>query len=166
MAKSYDIRKYESWSFDDHFCLKPPVVLIAAILYLCRSFLMVVFVLAGSMKGGATGDTSALLSGGDAVPMTFGVTAVPAILVLFALFRRAPAAGALIRWVWAHGRVLLAVSAVLEIAAGVLFLYTASDTAQDSGTLRVAMLIVDVYIAVYVLISKRVRDTFSDFPIP
>jgi hypothetical protein len=166
MAKSYDIRKYQSWSFDDHFCLKPPVVLIAAILYLCRSFLMIAFVLAGSVKGGATDNATALLSGGGSVPMTLGVTAFPAVMVLFALFRRAPAAGAFIRWIWAHGRSLLALSAVMEIAAAVLFLYTASDVTHDFSALRFAMLIADVYIAVYVLVSKRVKDTFSDFPIP
>jgi hypothetical protein len=160
-TKTYDVRKYQAWCFDDYFCLKPPFVLTAAIIYLCRSFLLFGLVLATSARGQATG-MEALLPAGDH-PTSLAITALPALMVLFALFRRSPKAGVLARWAWKHGRVLLAASAVLEIAASVLMLGEL-PSAADFGSLRLAFLILDVYILVYVLASKRVRDSFSDFP--
>jgi hypothetical protein len=160
MAKSYDLGKYDSWSFDDHFCLRPPFVLTAAIVYLCRSFLLVTLILAASTRGRDTG-MEALLPGGDH-PMSIGLTAIPAMLVLYARIRRSPKAGRLARWAWKQGRWLLASSAILEIVSGVLLLSSSDGAAHDS--IRIAFLFLDFYILLYVLLSKHVRDVFSDFP--
>lgn len=160
MSKSYDIRRYEAWSFDDYFCLKPPAVLTAAIIYLCRSFLLLAIYMLGSIKG-STGDMGLLLQTGDH-PSSLAITAVPAALVLFALIRRSPSGGRFPRSIWKRGRALLATSALLEIGMAVFYLTTL--TAGETPSLAVAFLFLDVYILSYVLFSKRVKDTFSDFP--
>jgi hypothetical protein len=164
MAKSYDFNKYASWSYDDDFCLKPPLLLTATVLYLCRSFLIMMLVLAASTRGRPTGMETFLPSGEH--PMSIGLTAVPALLVLYARIRRTVAAGKFVRWLWKHGRVLLATSAAMEIGTAVLLLSISASQPGDSDLLRVTFLILDVYILLYVLLSKHVRDVFSDFPPP
>src|SRR4051794_40181836 len=109
MAKSYDIKRYEAWAFDDYFCLKPPAVLTFAIIYLCRSFLLLAIYMLASVKGN-TGDLGLLLQAGDH-PSSLAITGVPAMLVLFALIRRSPNGGRTPRWLWKHGRIFLVVSA-------------------------------------------------------
>ena len=164
MAKSYDLNKYESWFYDDDFCLKPPVLLTAAMVFLCRSFLIMVLVLAASTRGRTTGMETFLPSGDH--PMSIGLTAIPAMLVLCARMRRSPRAGHFMRRIWKHGRLLLGLSAGMEIVTGVLLLYANAGEGHDSDVYRVALLIVDAYILLYVLVSKHVRDVFSDFPAP
>lgn len=164
MAKSYDLNKYDSWLYDDDFCLKPPFVLTAAMAYLCRSFLIMALVLAATTRGKDTG-MELFLPGGDH-PMSIGLTAIPAMLVLYARVRRSPRAGNFVRRIWTHGRLLLGLSAVMEIATGVFLIYANAGEGHDSDLIRVGLLIVDVYILLYVVVSKHVRDVFSDFPPP
>jgi hypothetical protein len=160
MAKRYDIKRYAAWNFDDYFCLKPPAVLVAVIIYLCRSFVMLTIYMLASVKG-ATGDMGVLLQGGDH-PSSLAITALPALLVLIALIRRSPNGGRIPRSIWKRGRALLATSALLEIGTAVFFLSTL--TAGETPSLAVAFLFLDVYILLYLLLSTRVKDTFSDFP--
>ena len=160
MAKSYDLKRYEAWAFDDYYCLKPPAVLTVAIIYLCRSFLLLAIYMLASVKG-STGDMGLLLQAGDH-PSSLAITGVPALLVLFALMRRGPSGGRFPRWIWKHGRIFLACSALLEIGMAVLYLTTL--TVGETPSLTVAFLFLDLYILGYVLFSRRVKDTFSDFP--
>jgi hypothetical protein len=160
MAKSYDFKRYEAWNFDDYFCLKPPAVLIGAIIYLCRSFVLLAIYMLGSVKG-TTSNMGVLLQGGDH-PSSLAITALPALMVLIALTRRSPNGGRIPRSIWKRGRALLATSALLEIGIGVFYLATL--TVGETPSLAVAFLFVDVYILFYLLFSKRVKDTFSDFP--
>ena len=79
---------------------------------------------------------------------------------------RSPASGRWVRWIFAHGRILLAVSALLDV---VLALAGVSLENVESGDQRTALVLLgaafDIYFLVYLLFSKRVRDVFSDFPI-
>src|SRR5215470_3022055 len=122
MAKTYEIKRYPAWSFDDYYCLKPPAPLILSIIFLCRSFLLVGTVMLTSLKG-TTSDLAGLLAGG-AHPTSLAATGVPALLVLYALVRRTPRGSRFARWIWKHGRVFLASSAAMAITASGLFLYS------------------------------------------
>lgn len=159
MAKSYEIKRYKAWDFDDYFCLKPPVLLIVAISYLCRSFLVFAIAMLGSIKGNTENMSLLLQAGGH--PGHLAITGVPALFVLIALFRRSPNGGRFARWIWKRGRIFLATSAVLEISAG---LFLASQQGGETSLLTMTFLLLDLYILLYVLISKRVKDSFSDFP--
>ena len=165
MAKSYDFNKYDSWYYDDDFCLKPPVLLTAAMVYLCRSFLIMMLILAATTRGRTSGGMEAFLPGGEH-PMSIGLTAIPAMLVLYARVRRSHKAGDFVRRIWKRGRLLLGLSAALEIATGAFLLYSSVGEARDADLLRVAFLMLDVYILLYMVFSKHVRDVFSDFPPP
>jgi len=162
MSKRYDFRKYESWSYDDDFCLKPPFLLKASILYLCRSLLLFGLFVISSTRGQVTG-IEKLIPGGEHAA-ALALSGIPALLVFYALLRRSPSGSGFARWVWQHGRTLLATSAVMEVCAALLFLYSGAAAVGEFGAVRFALLLLDVYILAYVLMSVRVRDTFSDFP--
>jgi hypothetical protein len=155
LEKSYDPRKYEYGSYDQFFCLKPPLLLILAIVFLCRGFLMPFIVLIASLKRTA-GDTAALVSGSEhAVAM---LAAVPAVVVLYAMIRRSPAANRFARWAWKHGRLLLTLSILFDVSVGIVTLHL------HESALTPVRLILDVYILFYIHTARRVKDTFSDFP--
>ena len=68
------------------------------------------------------------------------------------------------RWNWKHGRLLLGLSALLEIGTGAILLYSSPGQANDGDLFRVGMLILDAYILLYIAFSRHVKDVFSDFP--
>lgn len=164
MAKSYDLTKYNPWSFDEDFCLKPPFLLTAAMVYLCRSFLFMMLIVASVSRGRSSGGMEEFLPSGDH-PMSIGLTALPALLVLYARVRRSAKAGNAVRWIWKHGRLLMGLSAVLEIGAGVLLLVSDSGESRTADLFRMSMVFIDIYILLYVAISRHVKDVFSDFPL-
>jgi len=92
MHKSFDPRRYSLASYDRHLCLKPPLLLWLAALFLSRAISLPLVIGLGSLGGG-----SANVNG------------------------------------WCTG-------------------------CSPSKT------IFDVYLCLYVLLSKRVRDVFADFP--
>jgi hypothetical protein len=155
LEKSYDPRKYDYGCYDQYFCLKPPLLLILAIVFLCRGFLMPFIVLLTSVKR-AAGDTAALVSGSEhAVSM---LAAVPAVLVLYAMIRRVPEANRFARWAWKHARFLLTLSILFDVSLGIVTLHL------HEQALTAVRLALDLYILIYIHSAKRVKDTLSDFP--
>jgi hypothetical protein len=162
MQKSYDARRYDLANFDQHLCLKPPWLLWAGALYLSRAVTLSIINGVSSFSGGSS-DTSGLLHG------LFGTnTLIPsciAFLVLCTLAVRSPSAGRVVRWIFAHGRMLLAAAALLDAGltlAGVSLERAASGDERVAPALLAAVF--DGYFLVYLLFSRRVRDAFSDFP--
>jgi hypothetical protein len=88
---------------------------------------------------------------------------VIAIPVLCALCWRAASAPNVLRAVWARGRVLLALSAAVDIALPIV-----SQLAQRQITDQFVVTLfasgIDLYFIAYILAARRVRDTFQDFP--
>jgi hypothetical protein len=160
MQKSYNPNRYSFVNYDQYLCLKPPVVLWIAILYLSRGLTVPLLVAISSINGGSANTTSliqGLFSLGTLVP---SLIAIP---VLCTVMMRSPSAARLPRWIWARGRLLLAVSAVLDLALSWSLLLQDGATGQ-SGLVSLLAAGFDLYILVYVLASRIVRDVFSDFP--
>ena len=142
-------------------CLKPPVLLWIAAVYLSRAVTLPI-VLGFSALGGGSSDIAAFVGGFISVENL--LPSLIAALVLCALVRRAPPGSRAIRWIWAHGRMLLAVSAGGDFL--LLGAAAASHWGQDgevTGSLVLAASM-DLYFLAYVLSARRVRDAFSDFP--
>src|ERR1700679_1232453 len=116
MQTSYDPRSYDPSNFDEEMCLKPPVLLWIVVLYLSRGIALPLAVGIGHVVGIDTAAMAALR--GFWKPDEF-VPALAAVPVLFALFRRTPKASRTVRWLWANGRILLAVSAGIDIALSI-----------------------------------------------
>ncbi len=156
-------RSYSPSSYDDHFCLKPPVLLWLAALYLSRAF---VLLLASQLAvlSRARPETVAMLR--DGVSVWALIPSLIAAPVLYALVFRAPSSTKLVRWIWAHGRSILILAAVLDCLTSVA---GSSLSGADVSELAPAALVIalfDVYFLVYILVTRRIRDVFADFPLP
>ncbi len=157
-------RRYSPSSYDDDMCLKPPFILWVAVLYLSRAIALPVALGFGSLGGGGGGDVRAF-AGGLLNVDTLAPSLISA-LVLCAMLRRVPSGSRLLRWVWAHGRILLVAAALLDAGLSLLnwTLHRADvDAPAETSLLAVCL---DLYFLAYILATQRVRDTFADFPAP
>jgi hypothetical protein len=143
-------------------CLKPPWLLWLAVLFLCRAIMLPVVIGIGHVAGVNADAMTQLRDFWSADQLVPAVIAIP---VLCALCWRSGSAPDFLRGVWARGRILLALSAAVDIALPLLSqLWQRQVTDQLVATLFGSG--VDVYFLVYVLAARRVRDTFADFPAP
>ena len=162
MRPGYDRNTYHPSSFDDDLCLKPPALIWIVVLYLSRVILLPLMVGIGHYAG----------MNKEAMPLLRAFwredSLLPAILavpVLYALCRRQPSASRAVRWIWRNGRVLLVAAAAVDIALNAhdLMPFTAF---VDRTTLPLAGALIDSFFLTYVLVARRVRDAFCDFPAP
>src|SRR5580658_8110002 len=113
MRHSYPSLPYPASYYDDQMCLKPPLLLWVAVLYLTRAITLPVAMAIGHFAGV---DSRAISSFHAFWSIDSLLPSLVAGLVLYALCRRVPTASRVVRWIWARGRVLLAVAAVLDMA--------------------------------------------------
>jgi hypothetical protein len=117
----------------------------------------------GSLSGG----------GSDSMDMVHGLfglgavaTACFAFPVFCALALRSPTSGQWMRWIYAHGRWLLVAAAVIDAVLALKGVSLDSAESADGRFGAVLLGVVfDAYIFGYLLVSRRVRDVFSDFPL-
>jgi hypothetical protein len=156
--------RYRLESYDKYFCLKPPPLLWLAMLYLSRAVSLPVVIGLSSMAGGSA-NTTALVHG------IFGpgtlLSSCIAFSVLCTVVLRSPSAPRAVRWIFTHGRALLIASCVLDALLGLVLAGVSLDSIRNAdehigGALIGAVL--DLYVLIYLLCSKRVRHVFCDFP--
>ncbi|HUN71586.1 MAG TPA: DUF2919 family protein [Steroidobacteraceae bacterium] len=152
---------YSLSSYDDNFCLKPPALLWLAAAYLSRAVVLIVGAdIASVTRLGA--NVATLLRG--AVSIYALVPSVIAAPVLFALVARAPGSPKPVRWVYAQGRTILAVAAVLDCAAALAASGIANLDVVELSAGFLVTAVFDIYFLVYILATRRVRDAFASFP--
>jgi hypothetical protein len=164
--KRLEVEKYGLHAYDDFLCLRPSKLLIASLIFLCRDLIFLVLLGVSRFIGAAEGvagledivDRETLLSG--------CIAAVPAALVLYALGARMPTAPAFVRFIWRHGRSLMAVSALTSIALTVVQYGSDPRRWLNSSLAVKAIVLAELGIVGYVFLSSRVRQTFMDFPPP
>jgi uncharacterized protein (DUF983 family) len=153
--------KYPAHHYDENLVLKVPAMLWLVILYGIRHFLFVGFAQLMPM------DIVTIPWINFQTSPYFMLTDLPAVLVLFAIGHRVPNGHDFMRRVWKSGRLLLLASYIGGIT---LFSYLNKDVITDpsSWDFPDAMLVVmlDVVVVAYLLLSQRVRDVFLDFPNP
>lgn len=156
-------RGYSPSSYDDHFCLKPPLLLWLAALYLSRAF---VLLLASNLAtlSRVRPETVAMLR--DAVSVWALVPSLIAAPVLYALVFRAPSSKKLVRWIWAHGRSILVLAAILDCITSVAGSGVIGGDVSDLAAAPLLTALFDAYFLVYILVTRRIRDVFTDFPPP
>jgi hypothetical protein len=141
-------------------CLKPPLLLWLAVLFLCRAIMLPVVIGIGHVAGVNADAMTQLRDFWSADQLVPAVVAIP---VLCALCWRSGSAPNALRWIWARGRMLLALSAAVDIALPVLAQLVQRQI-SDQFVLTLFASGVDVYFLAYILAARRVRDTFADFP--
>jgi hypothetical protein len=143
-------------------CLKPPVLLWLAVLYLSRAVVLPLASAIGHFVGLDNAVITMLRGYWSAQTLLPSLAALP---VFYCLFRRVPKASGPVRWIWRHGRALLIVSAGIDLVLSALQLLH-SPTLGDEPIFPLSTAAVDVYFLVYLLAARRARDTFLDFPLP
>ena len=161
MSSVYDFRDY-----DKNLSLKLSIELWLVAAYLMRPYIALISTLRMG-RGGAKGiegvDGFKRLLYSDDFSLALGIAAtVPVILFFFALMRRKPGAGAFVRSVWRNGRILLAIAAVLNII--IVFVPIMTGVIARIHTAGWVQVVVPVIILAYLFTSRRVTDTFADFP--
>jgi hypothetical protein len=162
MPHSYSPHSYSASNYDDEMCLKPPLLLWLAVLFLCRAIMLPIVIGIGHVAGVNADAMTQLRDFWSAEQLVPAVIAIP---VLCALCWRSASAPDVLRSIWARGRVLLALSAAVDIALPIV---SQLSQRQISDQFIVTLFAsgVDVYFLAYILAARRVRDTFLDFPPP
>jgi len=162
MQKSLEPGRYSLDSYDRHFCLKPPLLLWLSAVFLSRA-ISIPFVIGIGSLGGGSANVNELVHGLFSLS-TLAPSCI-AFPVLCALALRSPSSGRAVRWIYSHGHLLLATAAILDGALALSALSLERVESADEQAAGVLVRIVcDAYVCLYVLISKRVRDVFADFP--
>ena len=154
--------EYSASSYDDHFCLKPPLLLWVVTLYLSRAISLPLAIGMGHFAG-ASADTTHFFQ--DLINIYTVLPSVLAAAVLYAMFRRQPSASAGVRRIWAHGRGLLAAAAIIDCGVSIYTIGRDGDL-NDQSLPALLGIVLDLYFLVYILAARRVRDTFAAFPVP
>jgi hypothetical protein len=160
MRHSYNPHSYSASNYDDEMCLKPPILLWLAVLFLCRAIVLPMIIGIGHVAGV---DSDAMTQLRELWSPDQLVPALVALPVLCALCWRSSTAPSFLREIWGRGRVFLAMSAAVDIALP-LVSQLGQRQISDQFVLTLFASGIDVYFLSYILAARRVRDTFQDFP--
>ncbi len=90
------------------------------------------------------------------------VASIPVLLLMVAYAKRKPDAAQWVRTIWGNGRNLMATAAVLSVI--VVFVPFLAELSHSIPVYGWGQLAVAAGILYYLFTSKRVADTFADFP--
>ena len=156
---------YSFSDYDKYLSLKFSAELWLVILYFLRPYILVISGIrmgrGGSGVEGASGLKEMVYP--DDFSLFTGIAAsIPTLFVLFAWVKRKPGAADFVREIWRHGVILLLVSVALNVLTVFIPLFLgATHKISTSGWVQLGLSIV---IAWFLLSSRRVKDTFADFP--
>jgi Protein of unknown function (DUF2919) len=159
---SHPLHSYPASQYDDQMCLKAPPLLWVAVLYLSRGITLPIAMAIGHFAGV---DSNAITLFRRFWSVDGLVPSAIAAVILYTLCRRVPTAPQVVRWIWAHGRIFLAVSAVLDVVLMTIALIRLGDI-NDQSLWSMFAAAGDLYFLIYILTARRVRHVFSEFPAP
>jgi len=151
--------EYPLSAYDAHFCLKPGLVLWLVIAFLARAY--VVTIVSFTRRAGSRMELIDLVYSHRATLALAALAALPAVACVYAYVRRAPGAQPRDRALWHAGRWLLLASALVNL--GVVTIPVAQHLAQVEGW-RLLELVVSAWVLIYLAVSRRVRQTFAEYP--
>ncbi len=150
---------YAISDYDKYVCLKWNSFMWLIMLFLMRPYL-VLFLSVVNRK-----DKMGLINlfYEDRIPMILAAAAaIPATMVLYSWIRRTPDGSSKVRWIWKNGRVLLVVSALLNVL--IIFLPVVFGAVFKVSMQDLVLLVISTSIFFYLYYSSRVIDVFADFP--
>jgi hypothetical protein len=152
--------KYSFKDYDKYFSLKLCTGLWLAVFYFMHPYLLLLSGLQVKNR-----DAAALknMIYPDNFSMVIAILAtIPALFFIYAWARRSPGGSALVKFIWRNGSMVLTLAALLNIATVFMPLLLGSGhRIQIVGWVQVG---ISSVIIIYVQFSRRVRDTFADFP--
>lgn len=148
---------YPAHRYDDHLVLQVPPMLWLAMVYLVRHPVLIALTFLPT-----SGDTLDYLR--TLVEPVRLLADLPALAVLVAAMRRGPKAGDWVRAIWAKGRWLLAISAILDATLGIRGLIAAGPSqGMLTGQAIMVSVVLDLWICLWLARSHLLRDLFRDF---
>ena len=145
--------------YNQYYVLRPSLLLILILGFLCKDFFMVLIVgaVAFKSKGGGDGlsDLVALIS------PTFFFADLPVIGLFFALSARRPDGGKLPRFLWHNGQYMILLSIVFY---SLILISLRNYEISNFSLLDWIVVAVNLTIVGYIFSSKFIKDTFVEFP--
>jgi hypothetical protein len=157
-----DSHAYHTSYYDHYDCLKPPAMLWFAVFYLSKAITLPVAAGIGSFAGVNSAALSMIKGFWNINSL---VPSLIAAVILYALCRRVPTASGAVRWIWARGRFILALSAGIDLVLSVIPPIRLGEI-NDEVLWSLINAAIDAYFLLYILTVRRVRDAFSEFPPP
>jgi hypothetical protein len=157
--------RYSFEDFNKYNVLKTPWLLLFAIIYLLKHFFLAFIPVMALLPKMRMEDMSTML-----VDFAHSVTTtelllscIPAMLVFGALGNRLPKTkpDSLYRKIWHNGRLLLLISIILELILVGFYLLIGWKPLNEY---TLAILYIDLMLAIYIWRAQRVKDVFADFP--
>lgn len=157
-------RVYPFAAYDKYMSLKLDSNLWFIIVYFLHPFILKASTI--QMGRGAKSDSVSGLKN-LVYPNDFGfflafVATIPVLLLVFAYAKRKPGASEFVQSLWRNGRNLLVAAATLNII--VVFVPFLANITHSINIYGWGQLALAVAIIIYLYSSKRVTDTFADFP--
>lgn len=148
---------FDAYRYDDNFALRvSPLLWLIIIWSTHHTLLLAMSSLAKSgYVFGVARDYAA------SVPML--LSDIPGAIVLFTRLNRSPEAGAKIRWLWRHGIKFLVLG--LSIST-IVTVYSYQQKIANPENPVFWIVAANVGFIAYLLLSRRAREIFADFPSP
>ena len=150
--------KYDFMKYNQYFVLRPNIWLILILFFLCKDIFLMLGVGATAFKGKGQADVSALIV---LVNPIFFLSDLPALAVAYVASARGPNAGPILRLIWKYGRQLVLLSASTYI---LLLVYKMKWDIFSMNWLEWLFITTNIFIIVYVVSSKFIKDVFNEFP--
>lgn len=151
--------KYPIYCYDKNISLKLNGTMWLIILFLLKSYFIALLSVVNMTERMQLID----MFYSDRLMLSLGALAgIPAVLIIYAWIKRTPNAPPLIRNIWARGRTLLIISAILH--ACIIFVPLWLGTSHKIMNTGWIQIILSLIIATIVYKSPYIKDCFSDFP--
>lgn len=150
--------KYEPERYDDHLCLRVPLMLWLSLVFLVRHLLLL-----GITFLPTTGEEITLLR--ELIRPQYLLADLVALPVLIAALRRRPRAPGWMPRIWSIGRPLLILSAALYLLLlGATLLSAGRPLTATLNEVALVSALLSLAISAYLLRSHLARDLFAQWP--
>jgi hypothetical protein len=140
---------------NDHGVLRVPVPLWLGFAVLARYWLLMLVVMVSAQQS----RESALLLGHDGVPWAWLALQLPIVLLMIAGVHRVPAGGR-----WRNGRIIVTLTALLNLAWTARLLWLSDDWALWPELLLASFVLIDLATALAIWRNRFFAQLFSEFP--
>ncbi len=145
---------------NDHGVLRVPGPLWLGFAVLARYWLLMLVILVSSGQS----QLSTLLLGKDGVPWAWLALQLPIALLMIAGAHRVPTGGRWARVLWRNGRVIVTLTALLNLAWTTRLLWLSDDWALWPELLLTSFVVIDLATALAVWRDRFFGQLFSEFP--
>jgi hypothetical protein len=142
--------------------LRVPGPLWLGLAVLARYWLLMLVVTVSAQQS----QQSVLLLGHDGVPWAWLALQLPIVLLMMAGAQRVPTGGRWARVLWRNGRIVVTLTALLNLAWTARLLWLSDDWALWPELLLASFVLVDLATALSVWRDRFFAQLFSEFPAP